>query len=1858
MSGYLATLIALVLPLSTTLSYAQESGGKYPGRDQTQAPAPTHRNLPPGAISPDSSFVVAAYGDSFLYNPRTGLDGIPFVKDVYRPFGFSGNGRYFLYLKAVERMPTFALFQYDLTDGTDIPVTTRKVFQAAWAPQGADIAYLTMESAQHFTLYVHDTGSGTSRKIDEGMLEPERLAWSQDGRQILYTKLTPKSANYFEDGQLDRVDYRYDTGSEAIAEDGTNALLEQLPDGETRQAIRRSFGPSTGKYVHAIENGESRVKRWNSQSQGFDVAAEGRVYSETRDGLVLREFTQRGVVFRYVPDAGGDARELRTVGRPAAIGPSARDGRELARAAAFAGAWKLPFAGASLLDQGGELFAGGACDGRACKVGSHKRALGYALDWTQVAAQGPAHILAPEEGTVAAVLTTVTCNSIQTACTATVDAYANPCPNTGGAGNYVVLAHADGSFTLYAHMRSFSSPLSVGQTVLPGDYLGDQGHTGGAGSSIVPCGDHLHYQRQVDTSIWGQSIPTDFTELPCQLSCMTNYTSQNTDNSAPPSVANLTLALVPSTAAAGSSNPSNRVILPAAAPPGGTLVTLTSASPDVVVPASVVVPQGTRFASFLVSVAATANASSVIITGQSSTETATATLTVKKIAIQSLVLSPTSVVGANTTAANQITLTEMPAQDISLSASSSKTAAVVPSNVVIPAGSTFTQFPIQTSIVAATVTAGITVSSGNSTKSANLQVTPLVPQTLTVPSPVVGGGNVSATLTMNASVGGAPAVVDVTSSDASVSVTGNAVTVDAGTASKVFTISTVSVSSPVTATLTATFNGVSRTANLTVNPLMVSSVSLGSFNVAGGANIGNNFVTLNGPPSPGDAVIELSSSDPVVAPVPATITIPAGATQSPVFTIPTTAVGATTPVNIIATFNGIAKTVVLTVNPVIFGQTIWNSYDVITQSGTPQATVADISWQKTATVELYESTNNLGVNKGNLFATFTSGLHPAVFNNVQDYWSAAGGQTYPYVGKSIVGRGLETEETNTAAPSGVFDLQLHAPNNDHLAVAAFQIPENGNYQVTNLAARRIDGNPNQTIRYYVFNAQKIQIASLQATSNQAWVADPNTYALGQLTAGQYIYFGVGRDGAYSWDATEISWSIKKIEPLPDFNIQATPPSQSVAPGGGTTFSATATALNGFSGTINLAVSGLPGDATGNFSPSTLTGGGSATLTVATNGAAPGSYPLTITASSGALTHTANVTLVITGPPDFTLNATPASRTVVAGGSTTFTVTGTAQNGFTGVIGFNVTGLPVGASPDFNPATLNGGGSSTLTLSTGGGTLLGSYPLTITATSGALTHITSVTLNITAAAQATVWNSYDVVTQAGAPQAVVTDMAGLTAAVVELYESTNNFGVNKGSLFATFAPGAHPATFNNVQAYWSAAGGQTYPYGGKSTVGRGSDAGEANAAAPSGVFDLQLHPPNNDHLAVAAFQVPRNGSYQVNNLAARRIDGNPNQTIRYYVFNSQKVQIATLQATSSRAWVADPNTYALGQLTAGQYIYFGVARDGAYSWDATEINWSITEVAPVPDFTFGATPSSQSVLTGGGTTFSATATALNGFSGTIDLAVSGLPVGATGNFSPTTLTGGGSATLTVATNGAAPGSYPLTITATSGALTHTAPVTLTITVPGQTMVWNSYDVTTQAGVPQATVTDTSGTAAATVELYESTNNLGVNKASLFTTFTPGLHPATFNNVQAYWSAAGGQTYPYVGKSTVGRGLDTGETNAAAPGGVFDLQLHPPNNDRLAVAAFLVPQDGTYTLSNLAARRLDGNANQTIRYLIFNPQKVQIANVQATSNRAWVADPASYSLGQLTTGQYIYFGVARDGLYAWDATEISWTITKGP
>ena len=97
----------------------------------------------------------------------------------------------------------------------------------------------------------------------------------------------------------------------------------------------------------------------------------------------------------------------------------------------------------------------------------------------------------------------------------------------------------------------------------------------------------------------------------------------------------------------------------------------------------------------------------------------------------------------------------------------------------------------------------------------------------------------------------------------------------------------------------------------------------------------------------------------------------------------------------------------------------------------------------------------------------------------------------------------------------------------------------------------------------------------------------------------------------------------------DFSLAATPSSITIARDGIANYVTTVTGGPGFSGTTTLSVTGLPKVTTAKFSPASIVNSGSSTLSVDTKKQAPrGTYPLKITGTSGATTHSVTVTLVV------------------------------------------------------------------------------------------------------------------------------------------------------------------------------------------------------------------------------------------------------------------------------------------------------------------------------------------------------------------------------------------------------------------------------------------------------------------------------------------------------------------------------------------------------------------------------------------------------------------------------------------------------
>ena len=127
---------------------------------------------------------------------------------------------------------------------------------------------------------------------------------------------------------------------------------------------------------------------------------------------------------------------------------------------------------------------------------------------------------------------------------------------------------------------------------------------------------------------------------------------------------------------------------------------------------------------------------------------------------------------------------------------------------------------------------------------------------------------------------------------------------------------------------------------------------------------------------------------------------------------------------------------------------------------------------------------------------------------------------------------------------------------------------------------------------------------------------------------------------------------------------------------------------------------------------------------------PGSYVASfrVTDNGGLTSSPATRTIAVA---DFSISATPASGAVTPGGGTTYTAAVSAGTGFTGTVGFSVSGLPSGATASFSPASIASSGSTTMNVSTSAATPAGTYALTVRGTSGPVVHSANVTLVVNA-----------------------------------------------------------------------------------------------------------------------------------------------------------------------------------------------------------------------------------------------------------------------------------------------------------------------------------------------------------------------------------------------------------------------------------------------------------------------------------------------------------------------------------------------
>jgi len=190
---------------------------------------------------------------------------------------------------------------------------------------------------------------------------------------------------------------------------------------------------------------------------------------------------------------------------------------------------------------------------------------------------------------------------------------------------------------------------------------------------------------------------------------------------------------------------------------------------------------------------------------------------------------------------------------------------------------------------------------------------PAAPVSLAFTSSPLYSGNatwVQIQLSTAAAAGGA--VINLTSSDPNAAPVPATVTMPGNTAWMQFQMQAGQVTAQTPVTITANLNSGTASAQLTVMPPTLKSLSISPTTFNGGVQV-QAIAMLNGVAPANGAAISFSSSSPA-AQVPAVETVAAGS-PSVVFAIPTSNVSASTPVTITATYNGQSVQTQITLTP-------------------------------------------------------------------------------------------------------------------------------------------------------------------------------------------------------------------------------------------------------------------------------------------------------------------------------------------------------------------------------------------------------------------------------------------------------------------------------------------------------------------------------------------------------------------------------------------------------------------------------------------------------------------------------------------------------------------------------------------------------------------------------------------------------------------------------------------------------------------------------------------------------------------------------------------------------------------------------
>jgi uncharacterized membrane protein len=522
----------------------------------------------------------------------------------------------------------------------------------------------------------------------------------------------------------------------------------------------------------------------------------------------------------------------------------------------------------------------------------------------------------------------------------------------------------------------------------------------------------------------------------------------------------------------------------------------------------------------------------------------------------------------------------------------------------------------------------------------------------------------------------------------------------------------------------------------------------------------------------------------------------------------------------------------------------------------------------------------------------------------------------------------------------------------------------------------------------------------------------------------------------------------KVQALPTLTVAPVSTALSVIQGAAVTDTINLTANSTFTGTVALAITGLPNGVSASWksTPVTLTNlAGSATVTLTSTSAAPiATSNISIVATGDGLTVTKAMTLQVLPAPTLSMTVASTALSVTQSKSVTDGITLAVNSSFSGTVTLSVTGLPASIASSWSSSAgtaSNAAATTTLTLTPSTTTAAGTYSGTITATGDGLTVSKAITVQVLLLPTLTVTPAStalsvtqgasvtDAITLAGNSTytgAVTLSVTGLPSTIAASWKSSP----------VTLANEAGSSTLTLTPSTTTAAG--TYS-GTITATGDGLTVTKAITVQVLALPTLSVTP------ASAALSVTQGASVTDSVTLA----GNSTYA------GAVTLSVTGLPSSIAASWKSSPVTLANEAGTSTLTLTPSTTTAaGTYSGSITATGDGLTvskaitvQVLALPTLT--ATPASTalSVTQGASVTDVVTLAGNSTYTGAVTLSVTGLPTTITASWksSPVTLANeAGSSTLTLAASaGAAVGSYSGVLTATGDGLTVSKAITVQV-----------------------------------------------------------------------------------------------------------------------------------------------------------------------------------------------------------------------